>query len=141
MSSDLIVQPATALKNKARNRGVTNVNRKLLTEFQALIAYACYDSPSISLGGESMKEATLEKIMSSLCFGNDDTANADIVCYVDQFLLGLNWFDSIDPKVSILFDLFVFRGFNKWDCPVCEKSRWNPASQMGQSHLFCFFQL
>jgi hypothetical protein len=79
--------------------------------------------------------------MSSLCFGNDDTANADIVCYVDQFLLGLNWFDSIDPKVSILFDLFVFRGFNKWDCPVCEKSRWNPASQMGQSHLFCFFQL
>ena len=99
---------ASAPKNKSRvrNKGVTNVNRRLLTEFQALIAFASYDSPSISQGGESMTEASIEKIMSRLCFGDEDdnettdqqknTHNeTDLVCYVDQFLLGLNKFKGL----------------------------------------------
>ena len=92
---------ATALKNHQTRRNserVTNLNQRLLTEFQSLIAFACYDSPSISHGGESaMTEASMEKIMSNLYFGNDhETNNADSgVCYVDQFLLGLNKFQGL----------------------------------------------
>jgi len=106
-----------ALKNKSRerNKGDTNVNRRLLTEFQALIAFASYDSPSISQGGESMTEASIEKTMSRLCFGDEqddndeltdkqDNANngTDLVCYVDQFLLGLNKFKGLYTVDTVL---------------------------------------
>jgi len=81
-------------KMTSKPRKTTNVTEKLLTEFQAWIAYACYDSPSISGGGSSMTEAAMANLMSNLCFGsrNDDP---EIVCFVDQFLHGLNKFHGL----------------------------------------------
>jgi hypothetical protein len=73
-----------------KKRGGTNVNQKLLTEFQALIAFACYDSPLIVHGG-SMRESTMESIMEKHCFGDPpDHADPEILTYGDQFLHGLN---------------------------------------------------
>jgi hypothetical protein len=61
-------QNNTKASRKKRSAG-TNVNQKLLTEFQALIAFACYDSPLIIHGG-SMRESTMETIMEKHCFGD-----------------------------------------------------------------------
>ena len=82
-------------KKKSRNGG-TNVSKKLLMEFQALIAYACYDSPSISGAGVSMTESTMEKLMMKLCFGENHDNHDEMVCYADQFsLLGINKFKGL----------------------------------------------
>jgi hypothetical protein len=90
--------PAAAmLGGKARKtccNGGTNVSKKLLMEFQALIAFACYNSPLIAGGGFAMTESTIEKLIMKLCFGNKDDNN-DVVCFVDQFLLGVNKFKGI----------------------------------------------
>jgi hypothetical protein len=77
-----------------RNSG-TNVSKKLLMEFQDLIAFACYDSPSIAGGGIAMTESTMENLIMKLCFGDKQDDNNDVVCFVDQFLLGLNKFKGI----------------------------------------------
>ena len=47
-------------KKTCRNGG-TNVSKKLLMEFQALIAFCCYDSPSIAGGGVAMTESSLHR--------------------------------------------------------------------------------
>jgi hypothetical protein len=87
-------------KKKASDN--SNVNQKLLTEFQSLIAYACYDSPSIAGRGESLTESMIEKLMSKLCFGsgyevqeNEDQDDDEIICYLDQFISGLNKFEGL----------------------------------------------
>jgi hypothetical protein len=71
MSDPPLAATSFSRKNKSRNGG-TNVSKKLLMEFQALIAYACYDSPSISGAGVSMTESMMEKLMMKLCFGEDN---------------------------------------------------------------------
>ena len=85
--------PHTGKTKKASRTGGTNVSKKLLMEFQSLIAFACYDSPSIAGGGVAMTEPVMEKLMMKLCFGDND--DDDIVCYADQFLLGLNKFKGL----------------------------------------------
>jgi hypothetical protein len=90
--------PAAALlggkAKKTSRSGGTNVSKRLLMEFQALIAFACYDSPSIAGGGVAMTEPTMEKLIMKLCFG-DENDNNDVVCFVDQFLLGVNKFKGL----------------------------------------------
>ncbi|KAI2510078.1 hypothetical protein MHU86_4372 [Fragilaria crotonensis] len=81
-------------------RTKTNVTAKLLTEIQALIAYACYDSPSISCGAKTMTEIDQAKLMANLCFGNIDD-DPEIMCYVDQFLHGLNKFHGLFNASSV----------------------------------------
>jgi hypothetical protein len=64
-----------------------------------------------------MTEASMEKIMSRLCFGDDDdneppddqqentighNNSTDLVCYVDQFLLGLNKFKGLYTADTVL---------------------------------------
>jgi hypothetical protein len=72
-------------------RADSNITKnKLLTEFQALIAFACYDSPSISQSGIS----EMPPLMAKLCFGDKDS-NPDVICYKDQFLAGLNKFQGL----------------------------------------------
>ena len=90
---DMASLPTSVIKKRSRNAG-TNVSKRLMMEFQALIAFALYDSPSINCGGISMLEATMEKIMTKLCFGDD--ADTNTISYVDQFLHGLNRF-----KISV----------------------------------------
>jgi hypothetical protein len=88
---------ATLLGGKAKKtcrNGGTNVSKRLLMEFQALIAFACYDSPSIAGGGVAMTESTMEKLIMKLCFGDEDDNN-DVVCFDEQFLLGVNKFKGI----------------------------------------------
>ena len=88
--------PANAAASRFTNKKWdTNVNKKLLMECQAVIAYACYDSSDVSRGGVSMTEASMEKIMMKLCFGDETDTDAEIVCYADQFLLGLNKFQGL----------------------------------------------
>ena len=78
---------------KVSHTGGTNVSKKLLMEFQALIAFACYDSPLIAGGSVAMTEPIMEKLMMKLCFGDNNDHN--IVSYADQFLLGLNKFKGL----------------------------------------------
>jgi hypothetical protein len=97
------VLPSNKRHDRSR-RADSNLTKKLLTEFQALIAFACYDSPSISQGGISMTEASMEQLMTRLCFGDKDR-NPDVICYKDQFLAGLNKFqgmfsDDVDSNAS-----------------------------------------
>ncbi len=66
------------------HRTKTNVTAKLLTEIQALIAFAFFDSPSISCGAKTMTEIDQAKLMAILCFGNIDD-EPEIMCHVDQF--------------------------------------------------------
>ena len=79
----------------------TNVTKKLLVEIQALIAFACYDSPAIVTGGESMTEGAQTDIIKVMYFGGGDP---EIISYVDQFIHGLNrltgLFTSSEPDES-----------------------------------------
>jgi hypothetical protein len=61
----------------------TNVTKKLVTEMQALIAFACYDSPAIAQGGDSI---------AALYFGGNDPG---IISYLDQFINGLHRFTGL----------------------------------------------
>lgn len=63
----------------------TNITKKLMTEMQALIAFACYDSPTIAQGGDLMTESTMAEMMTALYFGGDDP---EIISYLDQFING-----------------------------------------------------
>jgi len=47
----------------------SNVRASLLTEFQAAIAYACYDSPSLLCGASSMTDAQQYNIIADLFLG------------------------------------------------------------------------
>jgi hypothetical protein len=87
----------SSIKKKSRNSG-TNVSKKLMMEFQALIAFASFDSPSINCGGHSMTEATMEKLITKLCFG--DVTDENTISYVDQFLHGLNRFKGLFTNSS-----------------------------------------
>jgi hypothetical protein len=62
-------------------------------ELQSVIAFACYDSPSITGAGVSMTEAAMEQLMTKHCFGNGN--DEETICYVDQFLYGLNHFQGL----------------------------------------------
>ena len=86
--------PSSLSKKKVRSTP-TNVSKKLLMELQALIAFASYDSPSLAGGGNSFTEAAMEKLMTTLCFGDGDVGDSEAMCYVDQFLAGLNRFKGL----------------------------------------------
>jgi hypothetical protein len=64
------------------------------TEFQALTAFASYNSPSIAGRSIAMTESTMEKLIMKLCFA-DENGNNDVICFVDQFLLGVNKFKGL----------------------------------------------
>jgi hypothetical protein len=49
---------AALLVQKTCHNGGTNVSKMFLMKFQALIAFACYNSPSIAGGGFAMTEST-----------------------------------------------------------------------------------
>ena len=68
------------------------MTKKLMTEMQALIAFACYDSPTIAQGGDSMTENTIAETMAVLYFGGDDP---EILSYLDQFINGLHRFTGL----------------------------------------------
>jgi hypothetical protein len=78
--------------SRAGKRVGTNVLKKLLMEMQALIAFACYNSPSIAQGGESMKEIALAETMTTVNFSGD---NLKIISYLDQFINGLHRFKGM----------------------------------------------
>ena len=42
------------------------MTKKLMTEMQALIAFACYDCPAIAQGGDSMTENLMAENMAAL---------------------------------------------------------------------------
>ena len=94
---DMASLPTSTIKKRSRNSG-TNVSKTLMMEFQALIAFASYDSPSINCGGILMSEATMERIMTKLCFG--DNTDTNTVSYVNQFLHGLNRFKGLFSNSS-----------------------------------------
>jgi hypothetical protein len=69
MSDPPLPSSSNVGRKKSRTSG-TNVSKKLLMELQSVIAFACYDSPSITGAGVSMTEAAMEQLMTKLCFGN-----------------------------------------------------------------------
>jgi hypothetical protein len=78
--------------SRAGKRVGTNVSKKLLMEMQALIAFACYDSPSIAQGGDSMNDAEQAKTMTDLYFGGNDP---ETISHLDQFIYGLHRFKGM----------------------------------------------
>ena len=83
---------ARAMSRASKQLG-TNVTKKLMTEMQALIAFACYDSPAtIAQGGDSMTENSMAENMAALYFGGDDP---EIISYLDQFINGLHRFTGL----------------------------------------------
>ena len=79
--------------SRASKQVGTKVTKKLMTEMQALIAFACYDSPTIAQGGaDSMTENTIAETMAVLYFGGDDP---EIISYLDQFIKGLHRFTGL----------------------------------------------
>ncbi|KAI2489249.1 hypothetical protein MHU86_25344 [Fragilaria crotonensis] len=80
------------IMSRAGKQVGTNVTKKLMTEMQALIAFACYDSPTIAQGGDSMTESTMAEMMTALYFGGDDP---EIISYLDQFINGLHRFTGL----------------------------------------------
>ena len=57
-----------------------------------LIAFACYDSPAIATGGESMTESSQSNLIKVMCFGGGDPDNISIV---DPFIHGLHRFTGL----------------------------------------------
>jgi hypothetical protein len=70
----------------------TNVMKKLMPEMQALIAFACNDSPAIAQGGDLKTEHSMAKNMATLYFGGDDQ---EVISYLDQFINGLHRFTGL----------------------------------------------
>jgi hypothetical protein len=94
-------QHSKSTKAARNSKSCTNVNQKLLTECQALIAFGCYDSPVIMQGGMSMRESTIESLMAKYCYGDtDDSKDSEILTYADQFLHGLNKFSGLYETVT-----------------------------------------
>jgi hypothetical protein len=81
-----------AAMSRASKQLGTNVNKKLLVEIQALIAFACYDSPAIATGGDSMTEGAQTELIKEMYFGGGDPEN---ISFVDQFVHGLNRFTGL----------------------------------------------
>jgi hypothetical protein len=82
---------------KTRKKRLTNMSGDLLKELQALVAFACYDSPSLIRRGGSLAEVALDNMMSSIFYG-DDTNGApdpDLILFEDQCMLGLNKFKGL----------------------------------------------
>jgi hypothetical protein len=71
----------------------TNVTKKLLVEIQALIAFACYDSPAIAKGGESMTEGAQSDLIKEMYFRSG--GDPEIISFVDQFIHGLHRFTGL----------------------------------------------
>jgi hypothetical protein len=72
----------------------TNVIKKLMTEMQARIAFACYDSPAtIAQGGDSMTKNLMAENMAALYLGSNDPEI--VISYVDQFINGLQSFAGL----------------------------------------------
>jgi hypothetical protein len=85
---------ASSSKKKVRNT-VTNVSKKLLMELQALNEFAAYDSPSLAGGGNSFTGAAMEKLMTTLCFGDSDGSDRESMSYAEQVLVGVNRFQGL----------------------------------------------
>ncbi len=65
----------------------------IMTEMQAQIAFACYDSrATIAQGGDSMTENSMAENMAALYLGSNDP---EIISYVDQFINGLQSFAGL----------------------------------------------
>jgi hypothetical protein len=81
---------------KNRSKRSTNISGGLQKEIQALIAYACYDSPSLIRRGGSLGESAIENKMTSIFYGEGTNgADPNLITYDDQFLLGLNKFKGL----------------------------------------------
>ncbi len=64
----------------------------LLKELQALIAFACYDLPSVIKRGASLADGAIKDVMTYIFYGVTDP---DLITYVDQFKLGLRKFKGL----------------------------------------------
>ena len=82
--------------SKNRKKRSTNMSGALLKELQALIAFACYDSPSLIRRGASLPDTAIENVMASIYYGNaKNGADPDLISYDDQLMLGLNKFKGL----------------------------------------------
>ena len=87
---------AMSKSTKNRSKRSTNISGGLQKEMQALIAYACYDSPSLIRRGGSIGESAIEDKMTSIFYGEGKNgADPNLITYDDQFLLGLNKFKGL----------------------------------------------
>ena len=82
--------------SRQKRRQITEksvVSQRLLSELQALIAFACYNSPYIFRSGESLKDVIIMEKMYQYCFG--DPNQPDLVPFVDHFLSGVSKFQGV----------------------------------------------
>ena len=75
--------------NQNRKKRSTNMPCGLLKELQALIAFACYNLPTLIKRGASLSEGAIEDVMTSIFYGdNKNGADPNLITYVDQFCSG-----------------------------------------------------
>ena len=87
-----ILHSARAMSRASKRIG-TNVTKALLVELQTAIALACYDSPEIVQGGDSMTEIEQAKIMLAHFGGNVN--DPESISNLDQFINGLGRFAGL----------------------------------------------
>lgn len=77
----------------------------LLKELQALIAFACYDLPSVIKRGASLADGAIKDVMTYIFYGVTDP---DLITYVDQFKLGLRKFKGLCTQSYRQDQMLVF---------------------------------
>ena len=80
-------------QEQANESALTNVTKALLVEIQTTITLACYNSPEIVQGGDSMTETEQARIIIDNFGGNDD--DPESISFLYQFVNGLGRFAGL----------------------------------------------
>ena len=82
---------------ETRPKRSPNLTGDILKELQAIIALACFDTPSLIRRGTFLAEAVIENKMSPIYYGDDTTEvpDPDLILFEDQLILGLNKFKGL----------------------------------------------
>jgi hypothetical protein len=63
-------------------------------EIQYLVAYVCYNSPTVVQRGESLNESEFAKALCDQFYGAKDD-DPETICYLEQFINGLHKFKGL----------------------------------------------
>ena len=73
----------------------TKYTKRLQTELQSVVAYACYDSDKILTSGKTMKKAHICDLLYDMYMPPPGKKKSDRMSYVDMFLEGVGKFEGL----------------------------------------------
>ena len=86
-------------RNKAKETLNPGISKRLQTEFQSLIAFACYDSDAVLKAGKSAKRSTLITKIEQM-YMPSNIRYSDHVSYIELFLEGKGRFKHLFVEKS-----------------------------------------